>query len=67
MRFHDFCFLLYKADDEKPIDRERKKKWGVGVGVEWSGVESRQPSAHLPNLLLCVLSRRMGEDGCGKG
>lgn len=34
---------------------------------EAGGAEGSQPSAQLPNLLLCVLSRRMGEDGCGKG
>lgn len=33
---------------------------------EAGGAEGRQPSAHLPNLLLCALSCRMGEDGCGK-
>lgn len=42
--------------------REGEKESGGGVGGR-----RQEPSAHLPNLLLCVLSRRMGEVGCGKG
>lgn len=55
------CFFIWGWWWDTYRQREEEKVGGGG------GAEGRQPSTHLPNLLLCVLSRRMGEDGCGKG